>query len=161
MDVTEAQLTTALQEAFRCYLAFLSYDQKLRESRLPRQGKGVETTADISTQQYYQSRITAIEASIQHIGKIARRVERWVYEPPEEYYDEENTAETEEENFEALPKGQDSPYLDFFSGCLVYPTTPFSAGPSNSNEEAAAKEIDGQVHFQVIDISINLLRGSH
>jgi hypothetical protein len=155
MDVTEAQLTIALQEAFRCYLAFLSYDQKLRESNLPRQGKGVETTADISTQQYYQSRITAIEASLHYIGKIARRVERWVYEPPEEYYDEETTGETEGDNFEASPNEQDSPYLDFFSGCLVYPTTPFSAGPSNSNDEAAAKEIDGQDHSQVIDISIN------
>ncbi|PMD28220.1 hypothetical protein NA56DRAFT_5119 [Hyaloscypha hepaticicola] len=148
MDVNEAQLTIALREAFRCYLAFLSHDQKRRESSLPRQGKGVETTADISTQQYYQSRITAIEASLQYIGKIARRVERWVYEPPEEYYDEEITGETEGENFEALPDGQDSPYLDFFSGCLVHPTTPFSAGPSNSSDEAAAKKIDGQVHFQ-------------
>jgi hypothetical protein len=161
MDVTEAQLAIALQEAFRCYLAFLSYDQKLRDSKLPRQGKGVETTADISTQQYYQSRITAIEASLQYIGKIARRVERWVYEPPEEYCDEEINAETEEENFEGLPNGQDSAYLDFFSGRLVYPTTPFSPGPSNSNDEAAAKEIDDQVHFEVTDISMNLFDGSH
>ena len=151
MDVTEAQLTIALQEAFRCYLAFLSYDQKLRESRLPRQGKGVETTADISTQQYYQSRVAGIEACLHYTGKIARRVRNWVNYPPEQGYDEGVTVETEVVSLEAfLPDGQETPYLDFFSGCLVQPVTPFSAGPSNNDGEATAKEIDGQGNCQVL-----------
>jgi hypothetical protein len=153
MDVTESQLTIALQEAFTCYLAFLSHNQKLRESKLPRQGKGVETTADLSTDQYYKSRVAGIEACLHFTGKIARRVEKWVNYPPEEDYDEEITAETEVHNFEALPEGHDSPYLDFFSGCLVHPITPFSAGPSSSSDAAAAKVIDGQVHCQVRDNS--------
>lgn len=153
MDVTESQLTTALQEAFACYLAFLSYNQKLRESKLPRQGKGVETTADLSTSQYYDSRVAGIEACLQYTGKIARRVRNWVNYPPEEAYDEGITVEPVGENFEALPDEEDALYLDFFSGCLVHPITPFSAGPSNSNDEATAKESDGQAHCQVRDVS--------
>lgn len=140
MDVTESQLTTALHEAFQCYLAFLSHTQRLRESKLPRQGKGAETIADLSTQQYYQSRIAGIEACLLYTGKIARRVERWVSNPPEEDYDEGFAVEPDVENFEALPDGHDAPYLDFFSGCLVHPITPFSPGPSNSSDEATAEE---------------------
>ncbi|KAE9374597.1 hypothetical protein N431DRAFT_438036 [Stipitochalara longipes BDJ] len=144
MDVTESQLTIALHEAFQCYLAFLTHAQKLRESKLPRQGKGIETTADLSTQQYYQFRIAGIEACLPYTGKIARRVEKWVNDPPEEDYNEGFAVEPDVETFEALPDGQESPYLDFFSGCLVHPLTPFSAGPSNSTEEANAKEVHCQ-----------------
>jgi hypothetical protein len=152
MDVTEPQLTIALQEAFTCYLAFLSHTQKLRESSLPRQGKGIETTADVSTQQYYQSRVAGIETCLRYTGKIARRVRNWVNYPAEQDNDEGITAEAEVVSFEPfLPDGQELPYLDFFSGCLVQPITPFSAGPSNSNDEATAKDIDGEPHYQVID----------
>jgi hypothetical protein len=152
MDVTESQLTFALQEAFTCYIAFLSHTQKLRESTLPRQGKGVETTADVSTQQYYQSRVAGIEACLRYTGKIARRVRNWVNYPPEQENDEGITVEAEVVSFEDfLPDGQEMPYLDFFSGCLVQPITPFSAGPSNSNDEATAKEIDGERPCLVIN----------
>jgi hypothetical protein len=149
MDVTESQLTKALLEAFQCYLAFLTHTQKIRESKLPRQGKGVETTADLSFQQYYQSRIAGIEACLPYAGKLARRVERWVNDPPEEDYSEDFAIDPEVENFEALPDGLDSVYMDFFSGYLVHPITPFSPGPSNSNNEASAEEIHCQPPRQV------------
>jgi hypothetical protein len=155
MDVTESQLTIALQEAFTCYLAFLSHTQKLRESSLPRQGKGIETTADVSTQQFYQSRIAGIETCLHYTGKIARRVRNWVNYPPEQGIEQGNdegvTVETEVVSLETfLPDGQETPYLDFFSWCLVQPITPFSAGPSNSNDEATAKEANGQGDCQVL-----------
>jgi hypothetical protein len=150
MDVTEPQLTIALQEAFTCYLAFLSHAQNLRESSLPRQGKGVETTADVSTQQYYQSRVAGIEACLRYTGKIARRVRNWVSYPPEQENDEGITVETEVVSFEPFPNGQELPYLDFFSGCFVQPVTPFSAGPSNSNNEAPGREINCQPPYKAI-----------
>ena len=159
MDVTESQLTIALHEAFQCYLSFLTHAQKLRESKLPRQGKGIETTADLSTQQYYQFRIAGIEACLPYTGKLARRVERWVNEPPEEDYDEGFAVEPDVETFEALPEGHESPYLDFFSGCLVNPLTPFSAGPSKStgnSDEASAEEVYCQPPGQVRDRSFPL-----
>jgi hypothetical protein len=158
MDITESQLTIALQEAFTCYLAFLSHNQKLREAKLPRQGKGVETTADLSTDQYYDSHVAGIEACLQYTGKIARRVRNWMNYPPEEAYDESITVQPEGENYEALPDEHDTPYLDFFSGCLVHPITPFSAGPSNSSDEAPADKIDGQVQFKVRNNSFLLLK---
>ena len=149
MDVTESELTTALQEAFTCYLAFLSQTQKLRESKLPRSGKAAETTADVSTQNYFQSRVAGIEACLQYTGKIARRVRNWVNNPPEEYNDEGTTVETEVLNFETFEDGHDVPYLDIFSGCWIQPITPFSAGPSNTNGEAEPKQSNVQPRFQV------------
>jgi hypothetical protein len=150
MDVTESQLTIALHEAFQCYLAFLSHSQKLRESKLPRQGKGVETTADLSTQQYYQSRIAGIEACLPYTGKLARRVERWANDPPEEDCDEGFAVEPEVETFAALPDGHDTtPYMDFFTGSWVHPITLFSPGPSNSSDEASANEKHCQPPGQV------------
>lgn len=149
MDVTESELTTALQEAFTCYLAFLSQTQKLRESKLPRSGKAVESTADVSTQKYFQSRVAGIEACLQYTGKIARRVRNWVNYPPEEFNDEGTAVETEVVNFETLEDGHEVPYLDLFSGCWIQPLTIFSAGPSNSTGDDELKQSKVQPCTQV------------
>lgn len=151
MDVTELQLTIALQEAFACYLAFLSHTQKLRESTLPRSGKGAETTDDVSTQQFYQSRVAGIESCLRFTGKIARRVRHWGHRPHED--DDEEVPEADVENSEVFePDGPDTPYLDFFSGCLVEPITPFSPGPSHSGDEAASQKVGVKTSSQVIKL---------
>jgi hypothetical protein len=143
MDVTDSDLTTALQEAFTCYLAYLSHTQKARESALPRQGKGVETAADLSTQQYFQTRVAATELCLQYTEKIARRVWRWTADPHEDVTMEGlsgeaiPTVEHSALDFKlALPDNLEDPFLDVFSGNWIKPITPFSAGPSGSTNEA-------------------------
>lgn len=73
MEITESQLSTVLQEALTCFLAFLSHTQKLRESTLPNQGKGIESTADVSTQRLHESRVAATETCLQYTTKIAKK----------------------------------------------------------------------------------------
>ncbi|PVH85607.1 hypothetical protein DL98DRAFT_408950 [Cadophora sp. DSE1049] len=135
MEITESQLSTVLQEALTCFLAFLSHTQKLRESKLPRQGKGIETTADVSSQKYYESRVAATESCLQYTSKIARSVKRW-NRYAANGSDDEVTAEPEVVSFRAsLPDGHETSFLDMFSGAWISPTTPFSAGSSGSGIE--------------------------
>jgi hypothetical protein len=135
MEITESQLSIVLQEALTCFLAFLSHTQKLRESKLPRQGKGIETTADVSSQNYYESRVAATETCLQFTGKIAKSVRRWI-KYSTNGSDDEVTAEPEVMSFRAsLPDGYEASFLDIFSGSWISPTTPFSAGPSGSSIE--------------------------
>jgi len=146
MEITESQLNTVLQEAFTLFLAFLSHTQRLREAKLPRQGKGVETTADVSTQQYHQTRVAAIETCLQYTEKIARRVGRWHSDPYESGNDEGTTFETEVPGFNAfIQDNHDNPFIDIFSGAWIHPTTSFSAGPSGG------KPADDRKDIQVID----------
>jgi hypothetical protein len=87
-EITELQLITALQEAFTCYLAYLSHTQKSRESKLPRQGKDIETTSNLSTQHNFLSRIAATETCLQYTRKIARNVKRWNSNPVDQAREE-------------------------------------------------------------------------
>lgn len=141
MDTADPLLPTAVREAFTCYLAFLSHTQATREARLPRQGKGVETTVDISSQEHFQTRVAIAELCLQYTERIASSVQIWAEDPPEDSDEEVIRLEgIEDENskwdFEGFaPDGQ--PFLDIFSGKWLEPATPFSAGPSGTqgNEE--------------------------
>lgn len=135
MEISETQLSNVLQEAFTCFLAFLSHTQKLRESNLPRQGKGIETPADISSQRYYQSRVAATETCLRYTSKIARGVRR-CNRYSANGSDDEVTVEPEVVSFRSsLPEGFETSFLDTFSGARIFPTTPFSAAPSGSSIE--------------------------
>jgi hypothetical protein len=90
-EITEFQLITALQEAFTCYLAYLSHTQKSRESKLPRQGKDIETTSDLSTQHNFLSRVAATDTCLQFTRKIARNVKRWNSNPVDQAREESIT----------------------------------------------------------------------
>ncbi|KAE8451919.1 hypothetical protein EG329_002760 [Mollisiaceae sp. DMI_Dod_QoI] len=141
MDITESEFSISLQEAFTCYLAFLSHAQRLREIRLPRQGKGVETTADISTQRHHQVRVVASETCLRYTGRIAKSVRRWNNNPEEPGNDDSANVEVDMEHLysflEALPE---DPFVDPFSGKLVQPTSASSSGPS-PKDEATPKEV--------------------
>lgn len=139
MDITEPEFNISLQEALTYYLAYLSHSQKLREARLPHQGKGVETVADLVTQVNYESRIAASETCLQYTGRIARRVRRWYCHADEpdgdlEEPDDGDSVEVDMETFswflEAVPE---DPFLDPFSGKWIGPT---NAGPCPKNDEA-------------------------
>ncbi|KAL5319646.1 hypothetical protein ACEPPN_012702 [Leptodophora sp. 'Broadleaf-Isolate-01'] len=148
MEITESQLSTVLQEALTCFLAFLSHTQKLRESKHPRQGKGIETTADISSQRYYESRVAATETCLQYSSKIARSVRRW-NRYSANGSDDEVTVEPEVVSFRAsLPDGYEASFLDMFSGAWISPTTPFSAGPSGSSIEDPLRTSKERRSFQ-------------
>ncbi|KAG4438121.1 hypothetical protein IFR05_006401 [Cadophora sp. M221] len=148
MEITESQLSTVLQEALTCFLAFLSHTQKLREAKQPRQGKGIETTADVSSQRYYESRVAATETCLQYTSKIARSVRRW-NKYSANGSDDEITVEPEVVSFRAsLPDGYEASFLDMFSGAWISPTTPFSAGRSGSSIEDPLRPSKERRSFQ-------------
>ena len=135
MEITESQLSTVLQEALTCFLAFLSHTQKLRESTLPNQGKGIESTADVSTQRLHESRVAATETCLQYTTKIAKCVGRW-NRYAANGSDDEVTAEPEVVSFRAsLPDDYETSFLDMFSGAWIFPVNQLSAGPSGSGIE--------------------------
>ena len=147
MDITDEHLTVALQEALTRHLAFLHHSQNERESKLPHQGKGIETTIDVTTEEYFQTRIAATESFLQYTDRIARDVRRWMIEKLLGEGDIETEEKAEEEisrYFGQLKLGptavvDEEPFLDIFSGKWIQPVTPFSAGPSGdrSAEKAA------------------------
>ncbi|KUJ19930.1 uncharacterized protein LY89DRAFT_466426 [Mollisia scopiformis] len=140
MDFTESELSISLQEALTYYLAFLSHTQKLRESKLPRQGKGVETTDDISSQRDHQVRVAASETCLQYTGRIARRVRRWQSDPEEPSNDDNANVEVDVEALRPfLDEVTEDSFVDPFSGKWIEPTNASSAGPSPSNDEAPSK----------------------
>ncbi|KAF4637266.1 hypothetical protein G7Y89_g815 [Cudoniella acicularis] len=135
MDVTDAQLTAVVQEAFTCYLGLLSHTQTLHEVR--GKGKAVETTVDLSTQQSFQARITAAEACLQHTERIARSIQQWASEPPEEVEGGVTLEGADPASmfnfFDSFLQDEDEqPYLDIFTGKWIWPTTLYSAGPSGT-----------------------------
>ncbi|KAH6684072.1 hypothetical protein B0J14DRAFT_663772 [Halenospora varia] len=138
MDVTSEQFTTALQEAFTCYLTFLSRTQSQHEAE--GKGKGVETTADLSSQVFFQTRVAVAEACLQFAEKITTSVQEWAAEPPDEL--EEGHTLQSLPNFDPMFKFEsflqdqdDQPFLDIFSGKWIEPVTPFSAGPSGTQDD--------------------------
>ncbi|KAK0116144.1 hypothetical protein ONS95_013175 [Cadophora gregata] len=135
MEMTESQLSIVLQEALTCFLAFLSHSQRLREAKLPRQGKDIETTADITSQKYFESRVAATETCLQYTSRIAKSVRRWNKYAATDSNDEA-TGEPEVVSFRAsLPDGYEASFLDMFSGAWISPTSPLSAGPSRISIE--------------------------
>lgn len=157
MDLNEEQLITVLQEAFTCYLAFLAHCQRARESSLPHSGKGVETSSDVSSQQYYRIRVAGTETCLQYTDKIARRVLRWSDDP--DYYqgDDAPLIEPQAQQFEAFFEDE-APFLDHFTGAWIQPNNPFSAGPSDKDGGAANKKVEGAVQVRKFQI---VVRYSH
>lgn len=134
MEIADPLFPTAVREAFTCYLGFLTHIKTVREATLPRQGKGVETTDDLSLQQDLQARVAITELCLQYTDRIASDVQVWADEPPDNSHDEDITSELREDeepewDFEGVD-GQ--PFLDFFSGKWLEPITPFSPGPSGT-----------------------------
>jgi hypothetical protein len=159
-EITEFQLITALQEAFTCYLAYLSHTQKSRESKLPRQGKDIETTSDLSTQHNFLSRVAATETCLQYTRKIARNVKRWNSNPVDQAREESITGGVPEVvSLEALVKDLEErhkPFLDTFSGSWINPITSYSAGPSGSSDKAPATNSPIRESLKVIDTMLTL-----
>jgi hypothetical protein len=141
MDFSNSQCITALQEAFSCYLACLSYAQQLRASKLPRQGKDAETTADLSVEKDFQVRISVAEAGLNYAEKIAGGMRRWVKIEPEDETDEDASPSVDVGSFEALlTKDTGKSFVDILSGAWIEPATPFSAGPSNTKSDSESED---------------------
>ncbi|TVY84786.1 putative E3 ubiquitin-protein ligase ariadne-2 [Lachnellula suecica] len=134
MDITNSQFATALRETFTCYLGFLSHTQSLRETKLPRQGKGIETTDDLASQRYFQTRVAVAEICLQYIERIASSVQDWAQDTPEEATEDCLTLEEVQNDSPQIDFAgfNDRPFIDIFSGKLIEPETPFSAGPSGA-----------------------------
>lgn len=158
MDFTESELSISIQEAHTFYLAFLSHSQKLRESKLPRQGKGVETTDDISTQREHQIRVAASETCLQYTGRIARRIKRWQNSPDEPSNEDDANVEVDVEALRPFLDGiAEDCFLDPFSGKLIESTNASSAGPSPRNDKAANQGVQDLTGNQV-EIFLFVLR---
>lgn len=131
MNVTEEQLTSVLTEALTGYLKTLEITHQLQESFQPRQGKGVEITADISKQQNFLFRTEAIQTCLRFVPRIASDVRKWANSGADAY----PSAAAEAVFYNAMPgaflEEFDEPFINPLTGKLVEPVTERSAGPSN------------------------------
>lgn len=140
MEVTDEQLTFALKEALTCYLGILSRANVFRDTNLPQRGKGLQTTSDISVEHEFRTRVAATELCLQYTQDIAASVCHWASEPLDELDDEldnqlfDNEVDPTSKLESFIPDLDEDLLLDIFSGKWVEPVTPFSAGPSGSQD---------------------------
>ncbi|RDW66552.1 hypothetical protein BP6252_10187 [Coleophoma cylindrospora] len=145
-NITDTALSSTLKNALILYSNFLQYIQQKRESSLPRHGKEVETTIDVSTEQGLQSQVEASKICLQLQARIVDSVRKWMVS---DVIGEGDAAERQEceipeldadvgkvphDFAEYMEMAKEQTFIDPFSGKLVEPTTPFSAGPSRSQE---------------------------
>src|SRR5450432_2536347 len=77
MELTLEERAQELREAFIRRTRDLQEDYERQMSQLPRAGKAVETTADISREHSYTSRVAFLESCIQNTTLIASKVPEW------------------------------------------------------------------------------------
>jgi hypothetical protein len=145
MALSQKHIATVLHEAFTQYVAFLTASRQRHEESLPRLGKGVETTVDLTWEQSFRERLGAAELCLQQSERIARDVGKWANEPALDEVEQKNpvknlsafpAVEQLEEIWSLGPKFEDDePFLDIFSGALIQPTTKYSAGPSGTQNQ--------------------------
>ncbi|KAG9235390.1 hypothetical protein BJ875DRAFT_422137 [Amylocarpus encephaloides] len=136
MNIDEEQVAVALSEALTCYLGVLTRLDALRQARIPSKGKSAETTADISVEQDYRSRIAITELCLRFTMDIATDVFHWASEPLEDSDDSREIDITRANLFSKLesvtPDQPDELLIDIFSGKPIEILTPYSAGPSGT-----------------------------
>ncbi|RDW71672.1 hypothetical protein BP5796_07706 [Coleophoma crateriformis] len=145
-NITDNALSSTLQNALILYSNFLQYMQQKRESSLPRHGKEVETTIDVSTEQGLQSQVEASKICLQLQARIVDSVRKWMVSDVIGGGDSAEREECEIPELDAdvrkvphdfaeyMEMAKEQTFIDPFSGKLIEPTTPFSAGPSQSQE---------------------------
>jgi hypothetical protein len=145
MALSQKHIATVLHEAFTQYVAFLTSSRQRHEESLPRLGKGIETTVDLTWEQSFRGRLGAAELCLQQSDRIARDVGKWANEPLLDGVEQQPAVE----EFSALPVAErlediwslgakyknDEPFLDIFSGALIQPPTKYSAGPSGTQNQ--------------------------
>jgi hypothetical protein len=135
MDLTLEERAQELREAFILHIRHLQEDYERQMSQLPRAGKAVETTADISREQSYTSRVAFFESCIQNTTLIASKVPEWTNGLGEDESSDSILIDLSEpqgpvEETHAFAPDDDTPYMNPFTGKLVIPITRFTAGPS-------------------------------
>lgn len=135
MDLTLEERAQELQEAFIRHIRDLQGDYERQISQLPRAGKAVESTADISREQRYTSRIAFFESCIQNTTLIASKVPEWTNglggdKSSDSIPIDLGGPQGPVQEIGAFAPDDDTPYMNPFTGKLVVPTTRFAAGPS-------------------------------
>jgi hypothetical protein len=145
MALSQKHIATALHEAFTQYVTFLTSSRKQHEETLPRLGKVVETTVDLTWEQYFHERLGAAEICLQHSERIAQNVRKWSSEPVIDEVEEQSHG-ANLDTFQSVGQFEDvwsfrtkveddEPFLDIFSGALIQPKTKYSAGPSGTYDQ--------------------------
>jgi len=137
MDLTLEERAQELQEAFIRHIRHLQKDYERQLSQLPRAGKAVETTADISREQSYTSRVAFFESCIQNTTLIASKCTEWTKglggdESSDCILIDLGTPQGPVQEVGDFAPDDDTPFMNPFTGKMVVPTTRFTAGPSGS-----------------------------
>jgi hypothetical protein len=136
MDLTAEEQNLELENAFKRQIHWLEQEQEHRASNLPRAGKGVETTADLSHELSFRNRIAFLELCLQRVTQMASEVSKPVSTPVKhnEVPPSDHLYRTEEQSYvqEYDMPPDDEPYVNPFTGLLVVPKTLHAPGPSGS-----------------------------
>lgn len=137
MYLTLEERAQELQEAFIRHVRHLQGDYERQLSQLPRSGKAVESTVDISREQRYTSRVAFFESCIQNTTLIASKVSEAINGLGGDKSSSSSLIDLGRpqglvQEIDAFAPDDDTPYMNPFTGKLVVPTTRFTAGPSGS-----------------------------
>ncbi len=138
MAVTESQLNIVLQEAFTCYLTFLYDTRKVQESNLPQAGRGANATTDISTHQYFNTRINTTELCLQYLGDISKHVRKLVDDSLESRRNQSIIKKPETSLFDRFRLRRQESYQGRGAGNSAHHLIASSAEPPRSSGESMA-----------------------
>lgn len=146
MDLTTEQRVQDLEQAFEHQLTYLNQEYEYIKSLQPRGGKAVETAADLSLQQSYESRIAFFALLIQNIQQIVASLPDLVpgFGQNIDKRDHNIASGIRRASGRAVVnlESNDNPFYDPFSGRVITPQTPFSAGPSKGQNPFASTTTD-------------------
>jgi hypothetical protein len=137
MDLTLEERAQQLQEAFIRQIHDLQEDYERQITQLPRAGKAVESTADISRERRYTSLLAFFESCIQNTTLIASKVLEWTNglggdKSSNSSFINLGGPRGPAQEIGAFAPDDDTPYMNPFTGKLVTPITRFTTGPSGS-----------------------------
>jgi hypothetical protein len=137
MDLTIEERAVELQDAFIRHIRHLEQEYEHQVSQLPQSGKAVETTADVSRERSFRSRIAFFESCIQNTTLIASKFPEWTngldrHQARDRLSFEISRPQCSVMENQAFGPDDDIPFYNPFSGKMVVPTTAFSAGTSRT-----------------------------
>jgi hypothetical protein len=124
MLAVDVQQST-IEKALVCYQNHLESIRKQQENDLPRNGKARATAEDLATERAFDDELQKIASLLNSTSKDPEQAAQEAKIPPKDALPQRQT-----EKEKIFDEFETEPYINPFTGQLIIPETPFSAGPS-------------------------------
>ena len=124
MLAVDVQQST-IEKALVCYQNHLESVKKQQENALPRNGKARATAEDLARERAFDDELQNIAGLLNSTSKDPEQTAQEAKIPPKDALPQRQT-----EKEKIFDEFETEPYINPFTGQLITPETPFSAGPS-------------------------------